>query len=111
MDRPAGAFVPTKFRSPPRIIIPRLEKSRDQWKAKTAAANAKLHQRGIRIRDLDLSRDYWKAIALAAKQNLSEAEEQLRDTREGLADALARVARLEEDAKKSNHPLYCVRPF
>ena len=100
MDRPAGAFVPTNFRSPPRITIPRLEKSRDQWKAKTAAANAKLHDRGIRIRDLDLSRDYWKAIALDAGLQRSAAEEELRDTRAGLADALARVARLEDDAKK-----------
>ena len=100
MDRPAAAFVPATFLSPPRIIIPRLEKSRDQWKAKTAAANAKLHDRGIRIRNLDLSRDRWKDVALTAKQNLSEAEELLRDTRAGLADALARVARLEDDAKK-----------
>lgn len=101
MDRPAVTFAPTRFRTPPRILIPKLEKSRDQWKAKAAAAKVKLHARRIRIRDLELSRERWKALALAAGQQRPAVAEQLRRAQADLAAALARVARLEDDAQKN----------
>lgn len=101
MDSPAVTFAPTRFRTPPRILIPKLEKSRDQWKAKAAGAKVKLHARGVRIRDLDLRRERWKGLAAAAGQKLPAVEEQLRRAQADLADALARVARLEGDAKKN----------
>ena len=101
MDRPAVTFVPTRFRTPSRLLIPKREKSRDQWKAKAAAAKIKLHARGVRIRDLELSRGRWKALAMAAEEQRPAVDEQRRRAPADLAAARARLARLDGDAQKN----------
>ena len=53
----------TRFKTPPRILIPKLVRSRDAWKAK---ANARKDQRKtleIRVRDLEASRELHRLRA------------------------------------------------
>ena len=45
------------FRSPPRILIPKLAQSRDKWKAKAGRRKRELKKAQIRGRDLAASRE------------------------------------------------------
>lgn len=86
--------IPT-FRTPARILIPKLVKSRDGWKAKANERKKRLKAAGIRIRDLIKSRDDWKDKAQeAAKKRTAELEQAqqeiaaLRDENKQLRDEL-----------------------
>ena len=46
----------TVFHTPPRILIPKLVRSRDAWKAKAAVRKAQRKALQIRVRDLERSR-------------------------------------------------------
>jgi chromosome segregation ATPase len=92
------------FRSPPRILIPKLIDSRDKWKAKAARRKKELKKAQIRARDLSASRDRWKERALAAEQELQAVRPQLDQAQRQLEQARAEVVLLEEEAKKN-------RPF
>ena len=84
--------IPT-FRTPPRILIPKLVKSRDGWKTKANLRKKRLKAARIRIRDLDNSRDCWKDKAHAAEMRVAELERQLEQTQRDLAAA-------RDDSKK-----------
>ena len=88
------------FRSPPRILIPKLVESRDKWKAKAARRKTELKKAQIRGRDLSVSRDLWKARALAAEQGLQTARQQLDQNHRELEQAHAEVALLQEEGQK-----------
>jgi chromosome segregation ATPase len=89
------------FRSPPRILIPKLVQSRDTWKAKAGTRKRQLKAAQIRCRDLGLSRARWKNRAQASAQRIQELDQQLADTRQQLEQAHAQVAALQEDVKKN----------
>jgi hypothetical protein len=95
MDGPTEEMVPANdFRTPPRILIPKLVRSRDQWKAKAGERKRQYRKEQIRSRDLSISRERWKERALAAEQQLAQKEADL-------AEARAQIAQLQEDAKKN----------
>ena len=76
MDRPRQTTAASDFRTPPRILIPKLAASRDQWKAKATARKRQYRQEQVRSRDLKRSRQLWKQRALAAEQKLQEVQQQ-----------------------------------
>jgi chromosome segregation ATPase len=92
------------FRSPPRILIPKLVHSRDAWKAKAGHRQRQLKAAQIRCRDLGLSRQRWKDRALASEQRGQQLQQQLAQARQELDQAHAQVAALQEDLKKKSGP-------
>lgn len=65
----------SSFRTPVRILLPKLLKSRDAWKAKSDRRKAQLKAAKIKIRDCSASRDRWRERA----ERLGEENRQLRD--------------------------------
>ena len=60
-----GAALKTSaFRTPPRILIPKLVASRDGWKTKAGERKRRLKAARIRIRDLQASRDGWQGLVV-----------------------------------------------
>jgi hypothetical protein len=92
--------VPT-FRSPPRILIPKLVGSRDKWKVKAGRRKRELKKAQIRSRDLSVSRQRWKERALTAEQQVQELQQQLHHAQGELTQARAEVAHLQEEVKKN----------
>jgi hypothetical protein len=92
------------FRSPPRILIPKLVESRDKWKAKATRRKRELKKEQIRSRDLGASRERWKERALAAEQRLQTLQQQIDETQGQLEQARAEVTRLQEAQKKGFLP-------
>jgi hypothetical protein len=90
----------SEFRSPPRILIPKLVESRDEWKRKATQRKAQLKARGIRIRDLSTSRELWKKRALAAEQNALALTEQLRQAQDRLQHTQDAHTQLLTEQKK-----------
>jgi hypothetical protein len=103
MDSPATTTPASAsdFRTPPRIIIPKLARSRDRWKAKAAARNRQFRAEKIHSRDLEISRQRWKERALAAEQKFQELQQQFQRSEADLAAARAQIAQLEDDSKKN----------
>lgn len=91
----------SEFRTPPRILIPKLVISRDKWKVKATNRKHRLHKEKIRSRDLGHSRQQWKDRALAAELKTQELQQQLERSQADLAQAKAEIARLEDDSKKN----------
>jgi hypothetical protein len=91
---------PPSFRSPPRILIPKLVESRDKWKAKAGRRKKELKKAQIRSRDLSVSRDLWKERALAAERELQVARQHLDQRQRELEQAHAEVTLLLEEAQK-----------
>ena len=89
------------FRTPPRILIPKLVIRRDKWKVKATLRKRRLHKEKIRTRDLSLSRQQWKDRALAAESKTQELQLRLERSQADLAQAQAEIVRLEEDSKKN----------
>lgn len=87
------------FLTPPRILIPKLVKSRDGWKNKAGLRKKRLKAARIRIRDLENSRDNWKTRVVDAESQLGELKKQLEQTQQELATAQA-----ENDEVKKKLP-------
>ena len=62
------------FRTPVRILLPKLLKSRNGWKAKSDRRKAELKAAKIKIRDCSASRDRWRQRT----EQLEEENRQLR---------------------------------
>ncbi len=106
MDDSTTKDVPTSYRSPPRILIPKLVQSRDNWKAKANRRSGDLKKAQIRNRDLTLSRDRWKQRALDADQEIDALRQQLHQTQQQLDQAgTPIVPALHEAQKNSGLPL------
>ena len=73
----------TAFRTPPRILIPKLVESRDAWKAK--ATERKALQ--IRVRDLEASRDQHRQRADKLQQQNDELQQRITQLESELAAA------------------------
>jgi hypothetical protein len=89
----ANASTTCAFRSPPRILIPKLCRSRDAWKAKAQARNEHLKTLKVRVADVNRSRDDWRQRAEAAQLHLSQLQQQL-------AQAQQRIDALEQEKKR-----------
>ena len=101
MDSPAETTPASDFRTPPRILIPKLVRSRDQWKAKASARKRQYRKEKIHSRDLKLSRQRWKERALDDEQKLQELHEQLQHAAADLAEARSQGASLQDGSKKT----------
>jgi hypothetical protein len=102
MDGPAEGMVPASdFRTPPRILLPKLVRSRDQWKAKASERKRQYRKEQIRSRDLSLSRQRWKGRALDAERELQDLRLQHQRAEADLAQARSQIAQLQEGAKKN----------
>jgi hypothetical protein len=88
------------FRTPVRILLPKLLKSRNGWKAKSDRRKAELKAAKIKIRDCSASRDRWRQQT----EQLEEENRQLRERAEQadreLAETQAKLAQLEDAKKK-----------
>ena len=62
------------FRTPVRILLPKILKSRNGWKAKSDRRKAELKAAKIKIRDCSASRDRWRQRT----EQLEEENRQLR---------------------------------
>jgi hypothetical protein len=65
---------PSPFQTPPRILIPKLVKSRDAWKAKATARKAQRKALEIRIRDLETSRELHRLRAEQLQRQLDDLQ-------------------------------------
>lgn len=95
-----------EFRTPPRILIPKLVSSRDGWKAKANERKKRLKAARIRIRDLVGSRASWKGKADADAHRSVELERQNEQMRQELATAHNEIERLRDELKKKERPLH-----
>jgi tRNA U38,U39,U40 pseudouridine synthase TruA len=101
MESPAKTSSAPSFRTPPHILIPKLAKSRDNWKARAAARRRQYRKEKIRSRDLANSRERWKERALAAEQKAQELQSLLDGSEADLAQTRSDLDRFQEDAKKN----------
>ena len=69
------------FQTPPRILIPKLVRSRDAWKAKATARKAQRKALEIRVRDLEASRDRPRQRAEQLQGRVAQLEAQLEAAR------------------------------
>ena len=99
MDGTTTFAIPT-FRTPARILIPKLVKSRDGWKVKANDRKKRLKAARIRIRDLVNSRDQWKGKAHDAEKRIAELERQLEQGQQDLATARNENEQLRDELKK-----------
>ena len=78
---------PTAFRTPPRILIPKLVESRDAWKAKATERKAQRKALQIRVRDLEASRDQHRQRADELQQRNVELQQRITQLESELAAA------------------------
>jgi chromosome segregation ATPase len=88
------------FRTPLRILVPKILKSRDDWKAKSDRRKVQLKSSQIKVRDLTLSREHWRQTAEAAQEEVRELREQLQQSQNELAQTRAALTDLQEAKKK-----------
>ena len=60
-----------QYKSPTRKLVKFFEKSRDQWKAKSAEAKATVKRQRNRIRYLEASKEKWKRKAIELEKELA----------------------------------------
>jgi chromosome segregation ATPase len=86
------------FRTPLRILLPKLVKSRDAWKAKADGRKAQLKAAKIKIRDCSASRDMWRERAERLAQENRQLREELEHAQRERTQLQAQLA--EQDAQK-----------
>ena len=91
------------FRTPLRILVPKILKSRDAWKAKSDRRKSQLKSAQIKVRDLTLSREHWRQTAEASQEQVREIREQLQQSQNELAQS-ARRWPIFKRLKKSSRP-------
>jgi hypothetical protein len=90
------ADIRKKFRTPTRILLPKLLKSRDGWKAKSDARKVKLKAAQIKIRDLTLSRAFWRELAEQPQTQAHQLQEQLQQALRERDEARAEAEALKK---------------
>jgi hypothetical protein len=102
MDEPQTPTSPPScgFRTPPRILIPKLVESRDKWKEKAGQRKRQLKAAQIRTRDLSTSRALWKDRAVAAEQQVQDLQRQLQEAQRLLELSRSDIAELRDQAQK-----------
>jgi chromosome segregation ATPase len=71
----------SQFQTPPRILIPKLVRSRDAWKAKATQRKAQRKALEIRVRDLEASRDLHRQRAEQLQEHVNQLEAELADAK------------------------------
>ena len=84
------------FRTPVRILLPKLLKSRNGWKAKSDRRKAELKAAKIKIRDVSASRDRWRQQAEQFEEEARQLRQRAEQAERERETALAQL----EDAKK-----------
>ena len=74
------------FRTPARILIPKLIRSREGWKEKSGERRKCLKAAKIRVRDLEASREQWRQRAEQAERELATLRGELSHGQQALAD-------------------------
>ncbi len=98
-----GATTTTAFRTPTRILIPKLVKSRDGWKKKANERKKRLKAARIRNRDLEASRKVWRQKAEVVQEPvaaLEASQQELAELRAESERLRAENERLREELKK-----------
>ena len=90
------AKIREKYRTPTRILLPKLLKSRDDWKAKSDARKVKLKAAQIKIRDLTASRDLWRDRAEQPRTETQQLQEQLQQALRERDEAQAEVGEFKK---------------
>jgi chromosome segregation ATPase len=79
------------FQTPPRILIPKLLRSRDAWKAKATQRKAQRKALQIRVRDLTASRESHRQRADLLQQQVHDLQQQLDHARQQVATPQTRL--------------------
>ena len=88
------------FRTPIRILLPKLLKSRDGWKAKSDRRKAKLKSSQIKIRDLAASRARWRQRTEQFEKENQRLHERLAQAERDLEQKRVALTQLEDAQKK-----------
>lgn len=88
------------FRTPVRILFPKILKSRDGWKAKSHRRKAQLKAAKIKIRDVSASRDLWRRRSGELHEQNRRLQQHLAQAEREREEARAALARLAEAQKK-----------
>ena len=88
------------FRTPVRILLPKLLKGRDDWKAKSHQRKAKLKSANTKIRDLSASRDKWRQRSQRLEEENRQLQERWQQAQRECAQTQASLTELEEAKKK-----------
>ena len=81
-----------QFRTPLRILLPKILESRDDWKAKSDARKAHLKAAKVTVRDLRVSREYWRRRTAQVEAATVELRDQLTQAERDRDAALAALA-------------------
>ena len=96
MDGFSTTEIAPEFRTPVRILVPKLLKSRDGWKAKCQRRRVQNKALKINVRDVSASRDSWRQ---KYEEQLAESE-RLQRQNDRLQQRLEAVERERDEAKK-----------
>jgi chromosome segregation ATPase len=88
------------FRTPVRILLPKLLKSRNGWKAKSDRRKSELKAAKIKIRDCSASRDRWRQQAEQLEEEAAQLRERAERAERELEKTRAALAQLEVAQKK-----------
>ena len=88
------------FRTPVRILLPKLLKSRNDWKAKSDERKAQLKAAKIKIRDCSASRDMWRQRTEQLHEENRQLQERLEHSERELEQTRAALTQLENAKKK-----------
>lgn len=84
-----------KFSSPNRVLVRSFRMSRDRWRDKHHAVQAKLEQERQLSKERGVSRDRWKQDCLAAVARAEAAEEVVRQQQVELESLRSRCEQLQ----------------
>ena len=88
------------FSTPIRILLPKLLKSRNDWKAKSHQRKAQLKSMKIKSRDLSASRDMWRQRTEQLQKEIHQLQERLERAERERDATRAAVTQLEDAQKK-----------
>lgn len=95
---------PLAFQTPPRILIPKLVRSRDAWKDKATRRKAHNKALQVRVRDLTASRLRHRQRADRLAEQLDQLRLRLEHTQQQLHQARRQLAGLPAPAASPNGP-------
>lgn len=88
------------FRTPLRLLLPKLLKSRNDWKAKSHQRQRQLKAAKVKIRDLTASRDHWRRHTEQLQQDNRHWQQRLEQAERLQRAAQAELQQLKDAQKK-----------
>ena len=86
-----------RYRSPNRVLVRSFRNSRDGWREKHRAVQAKLEQERQLSAERGQSRDHWKQVCQVAQVRVQAAESLAQQRLAELEQTRARLAQLEAE--------------